>query len=202
MCAVSMALSRRRSGAVGGRRAVHLRPERRRAHHLARAQPVAAARARRYRQAVLADNAARSAGRYAAFSGLDLDSAHANALWPVIANRGRSSMPPLLSSSGVRACRESPNRCRSSSRLGSPAARRWSPRRAVRSRQVGDVVGGHSTVPLRDVARPRGANGVAGRCRPDADAGHPGRHGHRRGLPGRPATSAPSSRASSPIPSC
>ena len=38
----------------------------------------------RYRQAVLADNAARSAGRYAAFAGLDLDSADARALWAVI----------------------------------------------------------------------------------------------------------------------
>ncbi len=38
----------------------------------------------RYRQAVLADNAARSAGRYAAFAGLDLDGADARALWAVI----------------------------------------------------------------------------------------------------------------------
>jgi imidazolonepropionase-like amidohydrolase len=38
----------------------------------------------RYRQAVLADNAARSAGRYAAFAGLDLDSADARALWAII----------------------------------------------------------------------------------------------------------------------
>src|SRR4029453_10003530 len=37
-----------------------------------------------YRQAVLADNAARSAGRYAAFAGLDLDSPDARALWAVI----------------------------------------------------------------------------------------------------------------------
>jgi imidazolonepropionase-like amidohydrolase len=38
----------------------------------------------RYRQAVLADNAARNEGRYRVFSGLDLDSPDARALWRVI----------------------------------------------------------------------------------------------------------------------
>ena len=38
----------------------------------------------RYRQAVLADNAARGPGRYAAFASLDLESADARALWAVI----------------------------------------------------------------------------------------------------------------------
>ena len=41
----------------------------------------------RYRQAVLADNAARGPGRYAAFAGLDLDSADARALWAVIGSK-------------------------------------------------------------------------------------------------------------------
>ena len=41
----------------------------------------------RYRQAVLADNAARGPGRYAAFAGLDLDSADARALWAVIGKK-------------------------------------------------------------------------------------------------------------------
>lgn len=38
----------------------------------------------RYRQAVLADNAARSEGRYQVFAGLDFDSAEARALWAII----------------------------------------------------------------------------------------------------------------------
>jgi len=41
----------------------------------------------RYRQAVLADNGARSTGRYAAFAGLDLESPDARALWEIIATR-------------------------------------------------------------------------------------------------------------------
>ncbi|MBK5296881.1 MAG: amidohydrolase family protein [Vicinamibacteria bacterium] len=41
----------------------------------------------RYRQAVLAENAARGPGRYAAFAGLDLDSGDARALWAVIGQR-------------------------------------------------------------------------------------------------------------------
>lgn len=41
----------------------------------------------RYRQAVLADNAARGPGRYAAFAGIDLDSADAKALWAIIGQR-------------------------------------------------------------------------------------------------------------------
>jgi imidazolonepropionase-like amidohydrolase len=40
-----------------------------------------------YRQAVLANNAARTEGRYAVFAGLDLDSADARALWDVISRR-------------------------------------------------------------------------------------------------------------------
>ena len=41
----------------------------------------------RYRQAVLADNAARGPGRYAAFASLDLDGADARALWAVIGSK-------------------------------------------------------------------------------------------------------------------
>jgi imidazolonepropionase-like amidohydrolase len=41
----------------------------------------------RYRQAVLADNAARSSGRYAAFAGIDLEGADAQALWAVIGSK-------------------------------------------------------------------------------------------------------------------
>lgn len=41
----------------------------------------------RYRQAVLADNAARGPGRYAAFAAIDLDGPDARALWQVIGRR-------------------------------------------------------------------------------------------------------------------
>jgi imidazolonepropionase-like amidohydrolase len=48
-----------------------------------------------YRQAILADNAARNEGRYRVFAGLDLDSAEARALWAVIARR-RPFIDPTL----------------------------------------------------------------------------------------------------------
>jgi hypothetical protein len=38
----------------------------------------------RYRQAVLADNTARSEGRYEVFAGLDLDSPEARRVWTVL----------------------------------------------------------------------------------------------------------------------
>ena len=41
----------------------------------------------RYRQAVLADNAARGPGRYAAFASIDLEGADAQALWAVIGSK-------------------------------------------------------------------------------------------------------------------
>jgi cytosine/adenosine deaminase-related metal-dependent hydrolase len=49
----------------------------------------------RYRQAVLADNAARSFGRYSAFDSIDLDGADAQALWAVIGSK-RPFIDPTL----------------------------------------------------------------------------------------------------------
>jgi amidohydrolase family protein len=48
-----------------------------------------------YRQAVLADNAARSDGRYRVFSGIDLDGPDARALWAIIGRR-RPFIDPTL----------------------------------------------------------------------------------------------------------
>jgi hypothetical protein len=48
-----------------------------------------------YRQAVLADNAARSDGRYRAFAGIDLDGPDARALWKIIGRR-RPFLDPTL----------------------------------------------------------------------------------------------------------
>jgi len=48
-----------------------------------------------YRQAVLADNAARNEGRYRVFAGLDLDGPDARALWDIIARR-RPFIDPTL----------------------------------------------------------------------------------------------------------
>jgi Amidohydrolase family len=49
----------------------------------------------RYRQAVLADNAARSDGRYRVFAGIDLDGPDARALWKIIGRR-RPFLDPTL----------------------------------------------------------------------------------------------------------
>ena len=48
-----------------------------------------------YRQAILADNAARNEGRYRVFAGLDLDGPDARALWAIVARR-RPFIDPTL----------------------------------------------------------------------------------------------------------
>ena len=138
----------------------------------------------RYRQAVLADNAARSAGRYAAFADLDLDSADARALWAVIGKQKpfidatlavfeRRPGVPIRAQGHAGADRDPRQRLQKDAGHDPPRLRGG--RADRRGRAFDGAVCGARRGP---VAR----NGAAGRRRPDADAGHPGRHGHRRGV--------------------
>jgi imidazolonepropionase-like amidohydrolase len=101
-----------------------------------------------YRQAVLANNAARTEGRYAVFAGLDLDSADARALWDVIGRR-RPFIDPTLAVFERRP-RVSEGKAKPeivATRAAGFQKMLWATRRAFDA-GARIVVGGHTTVPF------------------------------------------------------